>query len=99
MIIGAGGHGLATAYYLVHSMGSSGGFEEADRKAARNFALAAAKARESQDAAEREAKEKASEEERMRRREGGGPQPDSQLPGKRYRSHAPAARDAMGGAD
>jgi uncharacterized protein YbjT (DUF2867 family) len=33
--------GIDTAYYLVHSMGSRGSFEEQDRKAARNFAAAA----------------------------------------------------------
>lgn len=33
--------GVDTAYYLVHSMGSSGTFEEEDRRAARNFAEAA----------------------------------------------------------
>jgi uncharacterized protein YbjT (DUF2867 family) len=33
--------GVDTAYYLVHSMGSSGKFEEQDRLAARNFAEAA----------------------------------------------------------
>ena len=33
--------GIHTAYYLVHSMGSSGSFEEQDRQAAKNFALAA----------------------------------------------------------
>jgi uncharacterized protein YbjT (DUF2867 family) len=33
--------GVHTAYYLVHSMGSVGSFEEQDRKAARNFADAA----------------------------------------------------------
>jgi uncharacterized protein YbjT (DUF2867 family) len=33
--------GVAVAYYLVHSMGSSGSFEEADRKAAGNFGEAA----------------------------------------------------------
>jgi uncharacterized protein YbjT (DUF2867 family) len=33
--------GVDVAYYLVHSMGSSGSFEEADRQAARNFADAA----------------------------------------------------------
>lgn len=33
--------GVHTAYYLVHSMGSSGPFEEEDRQAARNFAVAA----------------------------------------------------------
>jgi uncharacterized protein YbjT (DUF2867 family) len=34
-------HGIDVAYYLVHSMGSSGSFEEADRAAARNFGDAA----------------------------------------------------------
>jgi uncharacterized protein YbjT (DUF2867 family) len=33
--------GVDTAYYLVHSMGSSGAFEEEDRRAAQNFAEAA----------------------------------------------------------
>ena len=33
--------GVDTAYYLVHSMGSSGQFEDEDRQAARNFADAA----------------------------------------------------------
>lgn len=33
--------GVHTAYYLVHSMGSSGKFEEEDRRAARNFAASA----------------------------------------------------------
>ncbi len=33
--------GVDVAYYLVHSMGSSGSFEEADRQAARNFGQAA----------------------------------------------------------
>ncbi len=33
--------GVETAYYLVHSMGSSGSFEEADRVAASNFGEAA----------------------------------------------------------
>jgi len=32
--------GVHTSYYLVHSMGSSGKFEEEDRRAARNFATA-----------------------------------------------------------
>ncbi|HNP29441.1 MAG: SDR family oxidoreductase [Nitrospira sp.] len=32
---------VEAAYYLVHSMGTSGGFEEADRRAARNFGVAA----------------------------------------------------------
>ncbi|MGE0827340.1 MAG: NAD(P)H-binding protein, partial [Candidatus Binatia bacterium] len=36
--------GVHTAYYLVHSMGSSGAFEEEDRQAARNFAEAARRA-------------------------------------------------------
>ena len=33
--------GVETAYYLVHSLGSSGSFEESDRLAARNFGQAA----------------------------------------------------------
>ncbi len=33
--------GVANAYYLVHSMGAAGSFEEADREAAQNFAAAA----------------------------------------------------------
>ena len=33
--------GVTEAYYLVHSMGSSGSFEENDRKAAGNFGAAA----------------------------------------------------------
>jgi len=33
--------GVDTAYYLVHSMGYGGSFEEADRRAARNFTQAA----------------------------------------------------------
>lgn len=33
--------GVDVAYYLVHSMGATGSFEEADRKGARNFAEAA----------------------------------------------------------
>jgi len=33
--------GVHTAYYLVHSMGSAGSFEEKDREAASNFAEAA----------------------------------------------------------
>jgi uncharacterized protein YbjT (DUF2867 family) len=33
--------GIDVAYYLVHSMGATGSFEEADRKAARNFGEAA----------------------------------------------------------
>ena len=36
--------GVHTAYYLVHSMGSPGKFEEEDRQAARNFAAAARQA-------------------------------------------------------
>lgn len=36
--------GVSAAYYLVHSMGTSGSFEEEDRTAARNFAAAAAAA-------------------------------------------------------
>jgi uncharacterized protein YbjT (DUF2867 family) len=36
--------GVHTAYYLVHSMGSSGKFEEEDRQAARNFASSARQA-------------------------------------------------------
>ena len=32
--------GVHTAYYLVHSMGSTGAFEDEDRQAARNFATA-----------------------------------------------------------
>jgi uncharacterized protein YbjT (DUF2867 family) len=36
--------GVETAYYFVHSMGSSEDFEEADRRAARNFAEAAREA-------------------------------------------------------
>ena len=35
---------MHTAYYLVHSMGSSGKFEEEDRQAARNFAASAREA-------------------------------------------------------
>ena len=38
----SGGH---TAYYLVHSMGSAGSFEEKDRRAALNFAKAAQRAK------------------------------------------------------
>lgn len=37
-------HGVDVAYYLVHSMGSSGSFEESDRKGARNFGEAAGEA-------------------------------------------------------
>jgi uncharacterized protein YbjT (DUF2867 family) len=36
--------GIDTAYYLVHSMGSAGRFEEEDRRAAQNFADAARQA-------------------------------------------------------
>jgi len=36
--------GVHTAYYLVHSMGSTGQFEEEDRQAARNFASSACQA-------------------------------------------------------
>lgn len=36
--------GVETAYYLVHSMGSSGSFEDQDRLGAQNFAQAARKA-------------------------------------------------------
>ena len=36
--------GTHTAYYLVHSLGSSGEFEEDDRRAARNFADASREA-------------------------------------------------------
>lgn len=36
--------GVDAAYYLVHSMGSSGAFEEEDRRAAENFARAAREA-------------------------------------------------------
>ena len=36
--------GVEAAYYLVHSMGASGDFEEADRTGARNFAAAARRA-------------------------------------------------------
>ena len=36
--------GIHTAYYLVHSMGSAGKFEEQDRIAAQNFAVAAREA-------------------------------------------------------
>ncbi len=37
-------HGVDVAYYLVHSMGSTGNFEREDRTAARQFAAEAAKA-------------------------------------------------------
>ena len=36
--------GIETAYYLVHSMGSAGSFEEQDRGGAENFAIAAREA-------------------------------------------------------
>ncbi|WP_342346460.1 SDR family oxidoreductase [uncultured Nitrospira sp.] len=36
-----GMHNVEAAYYLVHSMGASGSFEETDRRAARNFGEAA----------------------------------------------------------
>jgi uncharacterized protein YbjT (DUF2867 family) len=36
--------GVETAYYLIHSMGSPGGFEELDRRAARRFGRAAREA-------------------------------------------------------
>ncbi|MGW8181020.1 MAG: NAD(P)H-binding protein, partial [bacterium] len=36
--------GVNIAYYLVHSMGATGDFEEQDRKAAQNFAAAAREA-------------------------------------------------------
>jgi uncharacterized protein YbjT (DUF2867 family) len=36
--------GVHTAYYTVHSMGSSGKFEEEDRQAARSFAASARQA-------------------------------------------------------
>lgn len=36
--------GIQTAYYLVHSMGAEGDFEEEDRQAARNFGAAASEA-------------------------------------------------------
>jgi uncharacterized protein YbjT (DUF2867 family) len=42
--LGAAMQGVDTAYYLVHSMGSSGEFEEEDRQAARNFGQAAKEA-------------------------------------------------------
>jgi len=35
--------GCEVAYYLVHSMGSGGSFEEEDRRAAANFAAAASR--------------------------------------------------------
>ena len=39
--LGAALAGVAVAYYLVHSMGSTGNFEEQDRQAAQNFGAAA----------------------------------------------------------
>ena len=36
--------GIETAFYLIHSMGSGSDFEDEDRQAARNFALAAREA-------------------------------------------------------
>lgn len=39
--LSAATEGVATAYYLVHSMGAADDFEEADRRGARNFAEAA----------------------------------------------------------
>ena len=42
--LGAALEGVRAAYYLVHSMGESGGFEEKDRQAAENFGEAARKA-------------------------------------------------------
>ena len=36
--------GVDVAFYLIHSMGSTGGFEEMDRRAARNFVSVATKA-------------------------------------------------------
>ena len=36
--------GIETAYYLIHSMGSAGNFEDADREGARNFVQAAERA-------------------------------------------------------
>ena len=42
--LAAGMRGVDVAYYLVHSMGSTGNFEEQDRQAARNFAAAALEA-------------------------------------------------------
>ncbi len=39
--LGAALAGVTTAFYLVHSMGSEGGFAEQDRRAAQNFAQAA----------------------------------------------------------
>ncbi len=37
-------HGVSTVYYLIHSMGSAGGFEDADRQAAEHVAKAACQA-------------------------------------------------------
>lgn len=39
--LGSALRGVSVAYYLVHSMGSAGSFEENDRQSARNFAAAA----------------------------------------------------------
>jgi uncharacterized protein YbjT (DUF2867 family) len=39
--LGSALRGVSVAYYLVHSMGSTGSFEENDRESARNFAAAA----------------------------------------------------------
>src|SRR5512135_771003 len=43
--LGPAFEGVDSVYYLVHSMGSSGDFEERDRSAARNFAIAARQAK------------------------------------------------------
>lgn len=43
--LGPAFEGVDSAFYLVHSMGSSGDFEERDREAARNFAAAAKQAK------------------------------------------------------
>ena len=42
--LAAGMHDVQTAYYLIHSMGSTGDFEEHDRQAAEHFAAAASRA-------------------------------------------------------
>src|SRR5678816_3058486 len=39
--LGSALRGVSVAYYLVHSMGSAGSFEENDRQSARNFGAAA----------------------------------------------------------
>ena len=39
--LGTALRGVSVAYYLVHSMGSAGSFEENDRQSARNFGAAA----------------------------------------------------------